>query len=277
MLRSIPVMSNGAQDVGWWYLSFVSEEQGWLGACFIRAAGLQDAVGLAHQHGCNPGGQVAGFGPLGVEIKDEYANRLLTLEEAEAAQAEGDGSQVSASPKTASLPDRVGATRTGGLDVVEPVDQCSRVEPDTDSLRWVYCSAPELRSPEDAWHYAMSGKTAAQEGGIDGRHCGHWELLGQIIAKAAAYGWWPVEGPDDEIVAVPIAQWVADGHPYSRKVPDLATLLDRWRIDQVVIDGEIEPSVLGQAQLRAIEATAGTLNGVYGAGYLDELREDWPQ
>lgn len=277
MLRSIPIMSNGAQDVGWWYLSFVSEEQGWLGACFVRAVGLQDAVGWALQHGCNPGGQVAGFGPLGVEIKDGYANRLLSLEEAEAAQVQGAGAQVSAGPRMASLPDRVGATRLGGVDVVVPVDKCSRVEPDTDSLRWVYCSAPELRSAEDAWHYAMSGKTAAQEGGIDGRHCGHWELLGQIIAKAAAYGWWPVEGPDDEIVAVPISQWVADGHPYSRKVPDLATLLDRWRIDPVVIDGEIEPSVVGQAQLRAIEATAGTLSGVYDAGYLDELREDWPQ
>lgn len=277
MLRSIPIMSNGAQDVGWWYLSFVSEEQGWLGACFVRAVGLQDAVGWALQHGCNPGGQVAGFGPLGVEIKDGYANRLLSLEEAEAAQVQGAGAQVSAISRIASLPDRVGATRLGGVDVVVPVDKCSRVEPDTDSLRWVYCSAPELRSAEDAWHYAMSGKTAAQEGGIDGRHCGHWELLGQIIAKAAAYGWWPVEGPEDEIVAVPISQWVADEHPYSRKVPDLATLLDRWRIDPVVIDGEIEPSVVAQDQLRAIEATAGTLNGVYGAGHLDVLREDWLQ
>lgn len=255
-VRSIPIMSDVRQHLGWWYLSFVHQADGWLGACFVEAEGLEDAIQRAWRLGCNPGGQVAGYGPLQVAIKDGYAHRLLTLEEAEAAQTDGAGAQVSTYPRTATLPVRVSATRSDGVDAIELLEKWSRVEPDTESLQWVYCSAPELHGPEVAWEYAMSGKTAAQESGVVGAW-GHWELLGQIIAKAAAYGWWPVEGPDDKIVAVPIAQWVADGHPYSRKVPDLETLLDRWNIDPVVIDGEVGEGNGGHEQQKAIAPTAG--------------------
>lgn len=271
-VRSIRIMSDVRQLLGWWYLSFVGE-QGWLGACFVRAEGLEDAAKWAHRHGCNPGGQVSGYGPLQVEIKDEYANRILTLKEAEIAQAQGASSQMSTRHESALLPEQLGTEQSGVLDVVEPLDKCSRIEPDTSSLEWVYCSVPELYSAEGAWEYAVSGKTAAQEAGVGGRHL---ELVGQIIAKAAAYGWWPVEGPDDQIVAVPIAQWVADGHPYSRKVPNLAAMLDRWNIDPVVIDGEVEPGGAGHGRLRAIEESAGSLKDVFPAGYLEELRSDWP-
>lgn len=70
----------------WWYLSFVGEN-GWLGACFVRASSSEAAVKRAHAVGANPGGQVSALGPLDVDISPEHADRLLTLAETEAAQA----------------------------------------------------------------------------------------------------------------------------------------------------------------------------------------------
>lgn len=81
--------TKGAPDgQRWWYLSFVGENK-WLGGCFVQATDHTDAVIKAHQAQCNPGGQVAGYGPLEVDIKPEHANRLLTLEEVENARLEG--------------------------------------------------------------------------------------------------------------------------------------------------------------------------------------------
>lgn len=61
----------------------------WMGGCFVVASDMGSAIGQAHFHGCNPGGQVAGWGPLPAEaIKPEYLNRLLKTEaELELAQA----------------------------------------------------------------------------------------------------------------------------------------------------------------------------------------------
>lgn len=58
------------------YLSFA--DNGWLGGCYVLASDLGSAVGAAHIHGCNPGGEVAGMGPIPAEmVKSEYLNRLL--------------------------------------------------------------------------------------------------------------------------------------------------------------------------------------------------------
>lgn len=80
-------MRADAGFVGWWYLSFVGES-GWLGGCFVRAAGYEEAVAKSHDAGCNPGGEVSGWGPLAVEIKPGYGDRLLTLEESQTARLE---------------------------------------------------------------------------------------------------------------------------------------------------------------------------------------------
>lgn len=88
-IHTMGVDTQGTPDgQRWWYLSFVGDN-GWLGGCFVQAADHTDAVIKAHQAQCNPGGQVAGYGPLEVDIKPEHANRLLTLEEVENARLEG--------------------------------------------------------------------------------------------------------------------------------------------------------------------------------------------
>lgn len=70
---------------GWWYLSFAGED-GWLGGCFVRATGIADAVTKAHEAQCNPGGEVACWGPLEVDIKPDFSYRLLTEDEVETAR-----------------------------------------------------------------------------------------------------------------------------------------------------------------------------------------------
>lgn len=95
-----PTETEIPDDFGWWYLSF-AEESRWLGGCFVEAAGFIDAVKKAKDHQCNPGGEVAGWGPLEVDIKPEYANRLLVQEEAERARLEGVSRQVTSADPTA--------------------------------------------------------------------------------------------------------------------------------------------------------------------------------
>lgn len=70
---------------GWWYLSFAGGD-GWLGGCFVSATGIADAVKNAHEAQCNPGGEVAGWGPLDVDIKPKFTYRLLTEDEVERAR-----------------------------------------------------------------------------------------------------------------------------------------------------------------------------------------------
>lgn len=55
-----------------------------LGVCIVEAATVVGATLAAHAHGCNPGGQVATFGPFPAgSIPPEWCNRLLTKEEAD--------------------------------------------------------------------------------------------------------------------------------------------------------------------------------------------------
>ena len=59
----------------------------WLGACIVPAFEPGAAVAAAHRLGCNPGGEVAIFGPFDRDnFRADYVGRLLTTaEECEAA------------------------------------------------------------------------------------------------------------------------------------------------------------------------------------------------
>lgn len=75
-----------------WYLSFVDVDKHpheWLGGCFVRGWTFHHAWLASHLLKINPGGQVAGWGPMPADsVRPEYLERLLTteveLEEAEA-------------------------------------------------------------------------------------------------------------------------------------------------------------------------------------------------
>ena len=98
-LRTEEVLAEEAAALdGLWYLSFTDpdiaatipeEEQvpggpSWLGACVVRGGGVVGAAMAAHALGCNPGGQVAGWGPWPIgSIPSEWCNRLLSKDEAE--------------------------------------------------------------------------------------------------------------------------------------------------------------------------------------------------
>lgn len=41
--------------------------------------------------------------------------------------------------------------------------------------------------------------------------------------------------------------------------------------------GQVATESADEARLRAIDDSKGALAGVYGAGYLDDLRADWPE
>lgn len=94
--RLAEVFAEEAADpqVRLWMLSFVDPsksappgeqvpgEGGWLGTCVVTAFGMVDAVTRAHELEINPGGEVAGYGPLPLDsIAAEWHNRLLTKDE----------------------------------------------------------------------------------------------------------------------------------------------------------------------------------------------------
>jgi hypothetical protein len=54
-----------------WYLSFASQEAGFLGACVIEADDFDDALVTSHTLKINPGGQV-----LAVLVPDDVRDRL---------------------------------------------------------------------------------------------------------------------------------------------------------------------------------------------------------
>lgn len=115
---------------------------------------------------------------------------------------------------------------------VVPVARLERIEPDLDGvvsrLFWRRGFDPEV-----AWRIAVSGDTAARMAGT------HLEeectATAVLLARAAAFGWWPKKLNGD-YVAVPLEQWVAEGHPFTQIVPNAEAMLDRWGIQSVVVD-----------------------------------------
>lgn len=95
--RHIEVLHAEAQDPtnsGLWWLSFTTDYDDerhaeFPGACYVEARGFVHAVDAARDAGCNPGGQVAGWGPFNpawasLRWRARWCNRLLTKAEAEA-------------------------------------------------------------------------------------------------------------------------------------------------------------------------------------------------
>jgi hypothetical protein len=77
-----------------WWLSFVDTDRcapagtgkpggpGFLGVSIVSANSFMEAVRVARELGCNPGGEVKGYGPYPPgSIPDRYLNRLLTKAE----------------------------------------------------------------------------------------------------------------------------------------------------------------------------------------------------
>jgi hypothetical protein len=81
-------------DAGLYYLSFVDSVKAasipldqqrpggpsWLGACYVTAPSFMEAIGLAHQLGINPGGEVASVlvpFEVAVLVDPKWRNRLL--------------------------------------------------------------------------------------------------------------------------------------------------------------------------------------------------------
>lgn len=73
-----------AAPKGWWWLSFASEEDGFLGVILIHARGFMTAIMQTQLMGINPGGSAAGYpAPPGFDPGDK-ANVLLSRAELEA-------------------------------------------------------------------------------------------------------------------------------------------------------------------------------------------------
>ncbi|WP_157931638.1 hypothetical protein [Mycobacteroides abscessus] len=120
---------------------------------------------------------------------------------------------------------------------VDGVARTFNVTPDIAAVARAFSDWPSWcgsATPEAAWENAVSGDTAARMRRSD--EITDWECTAQIIAKAAAYGWWPQETANGEYIAIPIDRWVANGHPFTKIVPTLGSMLDRWNVAPVVID-----------------------------------------
>jgi len=81
-----------------WWLSFVDPDKApplelqepggpsFLGVAIVQAPTYLEAIRRAHRLGINPGGEVAAYGPIGVEeIAEVWCHRLLTADEAKTA------------------------------------------------------------------------------------------------------------------------------------------------------------------------------------------------
>lgn len=87
-----------ALDDPLWWLSFVDPDRApaiedqrpggpsFLGVAIVQAPTYLEAIREAHRLGINPGGEVASYGPIGLEeIGEEWRHRLLTHAEADIA------------------------------------------------------------------------------------------------------------------------------------------------------------------------------------------------
>lgn len=69
----------------WWYLSFVDDSRGFLGAVIIKARGFVSATAWAHLLLINPGGECAGtcFPDHAGEPPQEFVGTLLSRDDVE--------------------------------------------------------------------------------------------------------------------------------------------------------------------------------------------------
>lgn len=81
-MRSLLAAEAGNPPI-WWWLSF-ADDDGFRGACLVKAGGMLSAVAESHRLRINPGGQVLAVAvPSGVDIPSAFVNRLLDKAEAE--------------------------------------------------------------------------------------------------------------------------------------------------------------------------------------------------
>lgn len=118
-------------------------------------------------------------------------------------------------------------------DAVVPITRLERVEPDLEGVADALWRSKVL-DPVHAWAIAVSGDTAARMAGTAWQD--EYNATAELLTRAAAYGWWPKKSANGNYVAVPLKQWVAEGHPFTPKVPNAEAMLDRWGIQRVVVD-----------------------------------------
>lgn len=90
-LAEVLAVEAASPEPGLWWLSFTdpSRPKGdqFLGVAVVEAIGHHHALRQTHILGINPGGEVAGWGPIPVgSVATEWRNRLLSRDEAEALQ-----------------------------------------------------------------------------------------------------------------------------------------------------------------------------------------------
>ncbi|NTY62565.1 hypothetical protein [Mycolicibacterium sphagni] len=129
-----------------------------------------------------------------------------------------------------------GAITPTQTDDVVPIVGLERVEPDLEGVALLLGSLKGF-DPERAWEVAVSGDTAASMAGTHTRQEDECNATAALLTRAAAYGWWPKRRINGDYIAVRLDQWVAEGHPFTRKVPNADAMFDRWAIHPVVIDG----------------------------------------
>jgi len=70
------------------------------------------------------------------------------------------------------------------------------------------------------------------------------------------------------------ADLIWPGQPRSQLIVDIVL---QWAEQQPPVDDEAERERRIEARRRAIRETAGSLTAAFPEGYLEELRQDWPE